>query len=815
MSASLISSWNRQSTLSEQDHGNVAVLKRFQSIAMRPVPAHARAQKQLQDGTMQDSVAQRSRVDDESESIENVEELYAWLASVELEGERMQEQTWQRHVDKLKDYKGRCRAVLAQLVAGVDSARSVSSKYNAVMEKSAALHSACEQVVAKQEQAERLRDAIERRLRHFDAASDVARWLAGKDDGAVSDERFVGDVLARLDDAIAFVDQCDAASVKESAVLGVRLRQLQSRAIALMRSFVCKQFAAAAQKTQADIERIHAGGAQERDRYATESLLYVKFREAAPRAAPVCAQVEARASNGHPPFAQLLEDLHESFSTHRRGLMLPRVSETLAQLLGGGGGAQQSGGGAGDGASSSPAQAVRSLCAYVVHLSQLESELAQLFFRSAIAGGGNVVADIAGGDAAAAAASMRDVRTAATPLLRDVARLVYDALRPVFIRSHSIDTLCAVANILTVEVLNEQLSAAKNREAFKCFAPVASAMLGDVQERLVFLAQTCIRDTIVNHRTSADDIDYPARLARRADGAAGDRSLSTMFAAWFPTLEKTLMMLSKLYLTVNTAIFEGIAQEALHECTWSLVQASQRIAQRNSLDGQLFFIMHLLVLRDQIKPFDIDFQIVERTLDFSPLRSTLGRLVSGGFRSLFSSLADTVRQSSPRITSSESNSKRDLEQALSSAVNQFINAHTQPLIADVSAYVEAEANAAGSGAERDMAAVRKLFDDFESALVDDLLPVVGATRLYLAPFTADDLDVILKKFYALLAAPFSALYQLVGGDAIVDSKLPSQDTFTRRVRELIFSGFAALQASSSSSSSQADTSKDSGALVDI
>jgi len=205
------------------------------------------------------------------------------------------------------------------------------------------------------------------------------------------------------------------------------------------------------------------------------------------------------------------------------------------------------------------------------------------------------------------------------------------------------------------------------------------------------------------------------------------------------------MCLRVLYRKVNTEIFEGLAQEAIMICTQTLLAASAAISkQRGPLDGLLFLIKNLLILREQVGPFNIKF-ITEKILDFSRMIGAIQNLNQRGIFSFTrqNPIFNIIQQGGPQIKEQHIDAKKFVEAELKAACESYVLQVTR-LICDpivsfltkVTAYINVRitqkdvqklCNEPFSKAPKIAELLRKLDDDISNILV----PIIVKMTLYL------------------------------------------------------------------------------------
>lgn len=569
------------------------------------------------------------------------------------------EAKYRRYASQLRERVSTCDALLADVDDVFARLTALQDQHRAVGENAKSLHERCERLVGEKARLLEFADALRAKLHYFDELEKVAAEFHGAN-LPVKSEQFLP-LLRRLDECIAYVNS--NPQYADAATYAVKFRQLQTRALGAVRTHVLGVLkkATAHVKAAAMEEQSAADGEG-----GETLLLYVRFRTAAPDLKTLMEEMEARANRKE--YAQLLGDCHAMFCEQRLALLQDSVQKYVDEFAAASGGLLT---------------LTRTGCTYLVQLCFQEFQLFSHFFsESSPSVGGSALAQ----------------------LMDPLCTILYDVFRPQLIIVTEVDTLCELVDILKSEVMDDQMG--RRGDAVAAVRPFIQRTLADVQERLIFRAQAYIRDEVAYYRPTPEDLDFPGKLERAAAEAANVAGAEVKGGAaegggqgddakeatadggplaqvgWYPPLERTLSCLSKLYHSVNPSIFAGLAQEAVALCTDSCQVAGRSVNLKSGVtDGQLFVIRHLLILREQIAPFETDFTMVNKELDFTHMRGQLRRLFAGG-ASLFGLSTDNgllalATKGAPRVVESHLDSKKELEKLLKSTCEAFIMSTTK------------------------------------------------------------------------------------------------------------------------------------------
>ena len=128
-------------------------------------------------------------------------------------------------------------------------------------------------------------------------------------------------------------------------------------------------------------------------------------------------------------------------------------------------------------------------------------------------------------------------------------------------------------------------------------------------------------------------------------------------------------------------------------CVQSLIAASDLISKRkSSTDGRLFLIKHLLILREQIAPFNVDFAVKEMVLDFSKLKEAAMKFLSKKSRLLSmnrdNAFLDFLLQGTLQVKESFIDSKREVDKHLKQTCEFYISELSTQLCGSLRQYLQ-------------------------------------------------------------------------------------------------------------------------------
>ena len=655
------------------------------------------------------------------------------------------------------------RSILGLLSGLSDSFRSVEAQTDAFRQQ-------CESLLSEQRRLNTLGDAIEDNARYYTYLEPMTRRLNAPGAANLVKGEDFAEMLSSLDNCLAYMESHPRH--KESATYRSRYRLLLTRALTLIRHHFTKSLGDIA----ADISKRIQGGQLKETTHS--ALLYARFRVLAPELKALGLEIQKRAvptlddvdAGREPEYASLLRELYQSYSATRGRLIMPLVSKKMAEL----------------GYTPQQADVLAFAKASLGFMRGICLDEYDLWFE------------------------WFETDGALYDLLESLMEPMYDYIRPKVIHETKLEKLCELCSMIQGRYMDVESEEEYGESAIVSpirsgtpygrkldFAGLIQPALEDAQTRLVFLALTALRDGIENYKPRAEDLDWPKRAAnvngvKKTPALSGTRSsvprtpatplpktptivdqdiddAESMFSKhftiddvktagreWYPTLRKAIWLLRRIYRLVNSTVFDDLAHRIVHWTIYSLMTASQQISSKKTpQDGQLFLVVHLLHLKQQIVAFDIEFIPPEVEFDFSSVTNTFYELRDRG--SLWNP-ASWVRLVGgavgggllPKVVENMLDAKAELDGRLRAIINDFVNGCANHITAPIEASSVSQAKARNDFdglkavrtvrglAEKEVPSLRTKLEDY----VDD-----ARTRETLVAAVRDQVAITYEDFF--------------------------------------------------------------------
>ncbi|KAF2084506.1 Sec34-domain-containing protein [Saccharata proteae CBS 121410] len=613
-----------------------------------------------------------------------------------------------RHLDTL----------LESTTSALDLLSSLSDSFKAVEAQTTAFRAQCEGLMTDQKRITKLADDMSENLQYYTYLEPTTRRLNAPGAGNFVRGRDFAEMLSNLDDCIEYMQ--NHPNHRESATYRSRYRLLLTRALTLIRV----HFTNALREIAADVSKRIAD--RQLNDTTMSALLYAKFRVGAHELKQVGLEIQKRAvlPAGAEPGAEaeyqsLMNELYQSYSATRGRLILPIIAKKMTEIS------------IAPSSSKDLVAFARSSISYIRGICSDEYGLWSSWFE----GDGGVY-----------------------DFLEGICEPLYDHLRPRTIHETQLLKLCELCTLIQTRYMEEEDEDMSPVESPRLdFAQLVHPALEDAQARLIFLSLAILRDDIEYFKPKPEDLDYPARNRRssqssiKGSGPAlsgrktsngpltllpstpgdvdeGDDdarwAFNTAFGNWYPTLRKAIWLLSKIYRLVNSSVFDDLAHQIVHQTTLSLHSAASQISTRASpTDANLFLIKHLLLLKQQIVAFDIEFVTPDISLDFSSVTNTFWELrARGGLfnpRNLMRLVGGSLL---PRVVENMLDAKAELDGRLRTVINEFTSIAAYRMTASITRYDKAAANKKDdpvkvlkevkSGVKREVPFIREKLDQY-------------------------------------------------------------------------------------------------------
>lgn len=287
---------------------------------------------------------------------------------------------------------------------------------------------------------------------------------------------------------------------------------------------------------------------------------------------------------------------------------------------------------------------------------------------------------------------------------------LYDAIRTRILRETDISMLCDA-----VTLFGQYYQFEENSEEYQLqfqdiqFDKIFEPIVQKLQARLILRVQIYIQQNVVNYTPSKDSFIISHRRKKPEGPEAKEKNNDAIYLAYvanidqhsteegnymtrdklelyYPPLISSLALLSKIYEMLNVSVFNDLAHHIVHDCICSLRKAYDIVNSSpggaNNLDIKLSYLGNLLLLRQEIQNFNIQYTVSETYLDFSGVESLLRSFTGSakGLQSQDKSVLGMAKALVPKVVKNMVDARSELLIELRNLIKDFTEVVTVQII---------------------------------------------------------------------------------------------------------------------------------------
>lgn len=599
-------------------------------------------------------------------------------------------------IDEYKVVLDQTRQVNDQLDSSIKKFRKISQDTGAFIEETKTIYE-------KQSKLSNLTESIPKALHYFEVLDPIMRRLKHATSPAIVKKSSFTTMLATIDESLRFLDE--NSDLKDAAAYRIKFKQCLIRACELISHFLTNLLK---QTNQEILDKTkNKNSLTGLPSTTRDAFLYSKFYTIADTFKTQVSEIVKRSNEKaynkyHDELNSILYECFNHYFQTRLRLLTPVIWSHIDEIV----------------VKDKDQGLVKFIQDGKVYFQQLCADEYKLFVEFF---------------------PEKECRFKINQWFLQLCEPLYDSIRVRVLKETDICTLCDSVTLFAPyyefeEGSEEYVKQFTDIQYDKLFEPIVQK----VQARLILRVQIYVQQNILSYRptrdvfmisnrrrksktslqggnedatTSDDNPDpllesYLSSFKNRsilpispndADDKCIDSEESTdkisQLQTYYPPLLKTLALLSKIYEMINSVVFDDLAHHVVHDCIVSLrnaydmvIKSSAGKSDFNNLDISLAYLKNLLMLRDSIQNFNIQYTVNETYLDFSGAEGFFKSLKENGRNVLkktkSSSILTLARELVPKVVNNMVDARTELISELRNVIKDFTESTSLELIDD-------------------------------------------------------------------------------------------------------------------------------------